>query len=179
MRNFGVAAISGGFIIMSQYGTNRIGNWYYDECKNNKLFDIGHKILPHISSIPWLSDILIFVLFPFIYKNKQFWSEILSVLILRALTIIPTILPKCHHEQKSCDGILGIINGQYDKIFSGHMSYVFIATRVLKLNKLQFYTLNILQALIILSTRTHYTVDVILGIIISELIHRSKIFIFK
>lgn len=160
--------------IFIQYCTNKIGRWHYEKRKNTGLFDVCHSILPYINN-SHLPNILPLCLFPLICKNEQFWGKYLFIHLLRSICLISTVLPKCHPEQQSSDGIKGIMNGQYDKIFSGHMSYIWIATRILQLKSPHFISLNIIQALMILVSRMHYSVDIAVAIIVSELVYRTSL----
>jgi hypothetical protein len=72
--------------------------------------------------------------------------------------------------------------GCYDKIFSGHTSFVTLATLNLLdarvISAPAFWFTNLLNAALILLTRAHYTVDVILGFVISYLVFDGEYRLF-
>jgi hypothetical protein len=107
---------------------------------------------------------------------------LIVILFIRALTTLSTILPK--HEDCVEPDLMTLMlgGGCYDKVFSGHMSFVALFTLILLEHKNislpMFVGLNVLQAAIILLARTHYTVDVILGFVITYLVYDGDYHMF-
>ncbi len=178
-----------GFIFLSNYLVQMIGRWHYADSRNKHPFDLFHLVLPDIHQYGWLTNILPVGLLGFILIQSNgaiiFKESILfigMILVIRALTTISTILPK-HEKCVEPDKISLFMNGGcYDKIFSGHMSFVTIFSLVLlghkNISTLTFAAINILQAFLILLTRSHYTVDVILAFLLSYLIYDGNYHIF-
>jgi hypothetical protein len=156
-------------------------NFYEDRIKNNKIrpkiYDVFHKYLPdnsHNSKMHYLTNI--FVFFPLIFNLSiidDYLSYMMPIFLFRYITTNATILPKT----KECDDkdftILNFFNGHcYDKIFSGHMSSSIIISLLLYEKKIItdiriLYLYNIISAYLILVTRSHYTVDILIAIYVS------------
>jgi hypothetical protein len=138
-----------------------------------KIFDISHKFLPNYSDNEWLNILMNIVIFSplVIYPHiiGQFLSYIIPVLLFRYITTNTTILPKTKNCNDDSFSLYNFINGHcYDKIFSGHFACGIIISLLLyhnniiqDLNILGIY--NIIIAYLLLVTRSHYTVDLILG----------------
>lgn len=138
-----------------------------------KIFDISHKFLPNYSdndTLHILLNIIIFsplVIYPSIIG--EFLSYIIPILLFRYITTNTTILPKTKNCNDENFKLINLINGHcYDKIFSGHFACSVIISLLLYHDKLiqntfilSFY--NLLSAYLLLITRAHYTVDLILG----------------
>src|SRR3989338_3754426 len=154
------------------------GKTFYDTRKKNKktthkVYDIGHKYLPDYSNNNlWHVVVNLFVFFPLLMNLsifEDFISYIIPIMIFRSITSNVTILPKT----KTCDDIqfrpINLIHGHcYDKIFSGHfVSSVLISMLLYSKGIVQnipilvFY--NIISAYLILITRHHYTIDIIIA----------------
>jgi hypothetical protein len=112
----------------------------------------------------------------------EFAGKYLLLHLIRSLTIISTILPK--HEQCSRDKSIfrKVLGDCYDKVFSGHTALVFLLTLMLAregyLNMVQLVALNAIESSIILLTRSHYTIDVILAYFITYLVYDGDYHIF-
>lgn len=166
MKFFQNIIICGGLFLsfVSQILVEQIGYRHYEQNLNSRLFDIGHLFLPDLSYYKHFDNILPFFFSLFIFQNRLFWSRFLIVIFLRAICIPLTILPKTTNH-----GLL-TMGGNYDKIFSGHMCFVYIATKTLNLPYYQHILFTICNTIIILCLRTHYTIDIVLAIIICELL---------
>jgi len=174
-------------ILSGQYIAERIGYIHYEIDKKTDLYDMTHKILPDLHKYHVIINIIpiILIIYLFIDNNgSNVFRDVLFILpvvfIIRALTIMSTILPK--HELCVAENniISNFINGGgcYDKVFSGHTSFVAIFTLSMYDNKLidilSFSIINIINCLLLLITRAHYTVDIILGLVISYLVYRVE-----
>ena len=170
-------------IMMGSYIVDEIGVYFYETQKTqNKIFDIVHELTPDLHQYEdWVNFIpaLILVSF-FILPNgfilaKEFVGKLLLIWFLRALMLITTILPK--HEKcnrrwtwKNC------FNGQcYDKVFSGHTSLVFLAALLFYregfLNGWGMIGMTAVEICIILLTRSHYTIDVVMALLITYIVN--------
>jgi hypothetical protein len=177
------------FIFLSNYMVEMIGRWHFAHGGNKHPFDLLHLALPDLHKYKWLANVLPIGLLGFVLMQSNgaiiFKESILflvMILLLRALTTISTILPK-HEKCVEPDTVsLFLGNGCYDKIFSGHMSFVTIFSLVLlghkNISTLAFAAINLLQATLILLGRSHYTVDVILGFLLTYLIYDGDYHIF-
>lgn len=179
-------------ILVCQYLSETTGVFHYEENGKLQLYDLFYQILPDWHSSQWIINILPFVVFLYAVAQPKS-SKILHasflmfliVLAIRALSIISTILPKhseCVVEGNPIVNFFKTGGGCYDKIFSGHTAFVTILTLNLLeynyLNLLGFWTLNLLNMVTLLLTRAHYTVDVVLGFIISYLVFDGEYRLF-
>lgn len=171
-------------ILISNYATLKIGSYHYDTTDKFELFDIFHKILPDLSKYHYLVDIfaLIGLISLFIVGSDtltEFFAKFTIIMFIRAFTIISTILPKhevCTDEFNIRSYLLG---GCYDKIFSGHTSFLLLLTllyyREHIIDELSLIGINLINILLILASRAHYTVDVILAIFVTTTIFNIKV----
>jgi hypothetical protein len=179
-----------GTIFLSNYLTHQWGkNFYEGQVRDGEVFDILHQITPDLHSWYGLNDIvlgLILVSFIFIPNNvsilEEFVAKFLLIMFVRALTIVSTILPK-HKQCESKLGWIQMIKGQcYDKVFSGHTAFVLLATLIYQREGIigwpLFFGLNIFNILSIILVRAHYTIDIILAIVITYLVYDGDYHIF-
>jgi hypothetical protein len=179
------------FLLFGQWLIETLGEHHYEIEQAADIFDIAHKYLPDLHYYQWIINIVPIVLLVWILFIKDTVSILmntlivtLTVLIIRALTAVSTILPKhekCKVEKKFWNAFQG--GGCYDKIFSGHMAVVTILLLNLLTRKYitisQFWGLSLVEALTILLTRGHYTADVILGFAIAYLVYDGEYRLFK
>lgn len=175
---------------LGQYLSYKNGKCFYEgRLKNNKttpkVFDIGFKYLPDYTDNPYLLFILnfIIVIVPFYvhfilgYKIlDEYFYYFIIIYLIRLVMINSTILPK----MKQCVNdfnLFSTINGHcYDKIFSGHFSSIFLLVLILY-NKKIFTNIPVLTgfstfiALLILLTRSHYTIDIIVAIFVVSFVY--------
>lgn len=177
-------------IVTSNYWTHELGSAFYENEQNNgKVFDLLHSLIPDLHQYKAYNDIIVTLtgLSFFLVPNgielfKEFGAKLLLILVIRALTTVSTILPK--HEK--CDATprwSRYWRGQcYDKVFSGHTSFVLLATLIYMregiLSLPAVLAINITNIAGILLTRSHYTVDIILGVIITLLVYDGDYHIF-
>ena len=154
--------------ILSQVLVEIIGKMHYEQYNHQMIYDLGHEIFPDLSMYANVDDLILVVSFLFVCRNRLFWIRFLTVYCLRAICIIMTILPKTSHQGYQ------IFGGNYDKIFSGHVSFTYIATKTYQLPFIFHLLFNGINCCLIISTRAHYTIDVLMAIIICELICTSK-----
>ena len=144
------------------------------------LWDIGTKYLPDARKYAYLVDVFLFTyLLIFIKKATkkktilcEFTNTVSIVLILRLVTMTVTHLPSlyCYHNPYQSSTV-GSCN---DCIFSGHNS-VFLLCSLFGSEYLGFpkpltFCITLAYSLFIISTHSHYTVDVILSYYIVTLI---------
>lgn len=145
----------------------------------DKIVDIVHNYTPQIKA-PYLSDALVLLqtVGAFSMINHDLFSEAFLVMgltqLCRVLCSASTILPplKNYHDKYRLGGINGT-GTEY--IFSGHASYSALTAiylyrkSLVSLPVLIIY--NLISQLLIVLTRNHYTVDVVLAWIITPLIY--------
>lgn len=164
-------------VISGQYLSLYEGKKYYYR-KRSHVYDVFHRILPEYNTLlaNTLKDFFIMIFFVFIiFKDKTLLVPILEtfliVLVIRAIAINITILPK-HKKCKDPDNYIEIntIGHCYDKVVSGHFAIGFIVSlyaldkRIINIESCVLF--NIINALMILLTRSHYSVDILFAFII-------------
>jgi hypothetical protein len=174
-----------GALIFTNYLVQLQGVYHYEIQQKTELYDVLHKLLPDLVVNEWLIQIIPLGLltFAFFQSNgftilREFFFKLLIVLAIRLLTTFGTILPK----QETCRSdfsLISLINGGcYDKIFSGHQAITtLLSLELLKYKDIDlsvFTGLNLTEAFLLVSTRAHYTVDVLLGFIISYLVYDGE-----
>ena len=169
------------------YSIQVIGDIHYKE--KDDIFDLVWKYTPDLYEYNQLTNIpplIILLSLFFIPRGNsilvEFFLKFLLILLIRALTTISTILPKhekCEHEINLTNILSG---GCYDKIFSGHTAFVALFTMIFYreniINSWQFWLINLFNMGLITITRSHYTVDVILGFIITYLVYDGDYSLF-
>lgn len=149
------------------------------------LYDTIISNIPDLSKFRNIPNMLLLVLMSyliiplFLKPNVDVFISIYRyfsiILLLRSFTISSTILPPIN---SNCDFKLNMqtfMDGHcLDKIFSGHTAFslllVFVCNKFNILSKTFIYILLLIQFVLALSlilTREHYTVDVILGYLIT------------
>ncbi len=149
------------------------------------LYDIIISNIPDLSKFRNIPNMLLLVLMsyliiPLFFKPNidvfiSIYRYFSIILLLRSFTISSTILPPIN---SNCDFKLNMqtfMDGHcLDKIFSGHTAFslllVFVCNKFNILSKTFIYILLLIQFVLALSlilTREHYTVDVILGYLIT------------
>lgn len=184
---FGIIAL----ILLCQYAVEALGVFHYEENGQSHLFDFFHHSLPDWHSHQWIINILPIALLIFAVMQPRGTSVLrvtflmlLVVLAIRALSIVGTILPKHEECVAERDPLLNFLKGGgcYDKIFSGHTAFVTLLTLNLLENRSitapGFWILNGLNMGALLLTRAHYTVDVLLGFVISYLVFDGEYRLF-
>lgn len=166
-------------------------NLYHLETKSEKFYqkkenykkvqDIFHNLLPHIPDFEYASDILSGLVFAYLaIMNFELFYQlsglIFTLVLLRQFIIQITILPKnevCDIKHSSM-----FRGGCYDKIFSGHFGITFLSTLILfdngLINKLVAILINFVNALFILLSRNHYTIDIIVSIFVVIIIYQNN-----
>lgn len=161
-----------------------IGRQHYTKAPG-RIWDILWEYGPDLHTYGYMVNIiplgLLISLF-FINRGDSLLFEItvkfVLILIIRAITTISTIFPK----EERCDDTITwytpLNGGCYDKVFSGHTAIVTLITLIFwreqLINSGIFWILNITQMTTIVLTHSHFTVDVILGFIITYLVYDGK-----
>jgi len=155
-----------------------------------KVYDLLHDILPDIHTHEWLTNAMIGLSFvPLLAKwNAGFFIEyvglMLTIFIIRDIVINLTILPK-HEKCEVSTGIVSHIVGNcYDKIFSAHFAVVFMLSLMYYLYKYitnipVLIIWNLANALIIIASRSHYTIDIFVSILVCMIVYDRDLSILK
>jgi hypothetical protein len=150
--------------------------------KKSKIYDIIHHNLPStrdlvtiIDAIPFI--VLVVILFIDINLFYNIMGFLVTIFIFRILIIHLTILPKdkkCYIEKSSI-----FTGGCYDKVYSGHFAVIFTSLLVLYTSKyIDIFTLiilSILSSLLIVTTRSHYTIDIFVAFLIVVVVYQNNI----
>lgn len=154
--------------------------------KHFKLFDMGFRYLPDYSDklryVDFIYGVLVTIPVFFLRRGKfikEYLGYLIIIFILRAITISVTVLPK----DKSCDldNRMQLKNNGlcYDKIFSGHTATLFLATLIYYkngyINKPVLVILNVINVMILILAREHYTIDIVVAFLVSILVYQNKL----
>jgi hypothetical protein len=171
------------------YSAQITGDTFYSNKNNPEVYDVLHKILPNYDQKRWLTNYMVLSAFiPLILNfNQEFILEfigfIIVVYLIRDIIINLTILPKhinCSIRMEKMTTYEYFVGGCYDKIFSGHFSLTMMLT-------LLYYTYgyitnipllvgwNLINGLIIISTRSHYTIDVVMALFVCLTVFTNNI----
>ena len=144
---------------------------------NAALPDLFHNILPDLSAYEQLIDLipasLGLLVIIFCRKNitlrlRKIATQLSIVYLLRVITSSVTVLPSpiCTTSRPSCKAI----GGCHDLIFSGHTSTMLIFAwhlqRCFPEYRTHLILFCILGSAVIVATRGHYTIDVIVAWIV-------------
>lgn len=163
------------------YNCHINGSMFYNNRINNgkitpKVFDIGIKYTPNLSNnklLHMLND-FIAIGIPFLFGNEVFYEYVkyfLVIVLIRDIFTNVTILPKDKECKDTELSMYSFLTGHcYDKIFSGHFSSFFLLTLILLQKGIIKSTfaivINILYGLLIISLRSHYTIDIIIAAVV-------------
>ena len=150
--------------------------------QKSKIYDIIHNNLPSTRKLMTIVDatpfiLLVVILFIDVNLFYNIMGFLVTILIFRMFIIHITILPK----DKKCDiKKSSVLNGGcYDKIYSGHFSAVFMCLLSLYMSKyINLFTLlslSIIFALLIISSRSHYTIDIFVAFLIVIIVYQNNI----
>lgn len=168
-----------------------VDSYYNKRISDNKttpqVFDIAHKYLPDLHYVEWIHHLTFIFLIPMFFYPviyKEYSSYWLILFIIRSFMIVVTVLPKyknCSTKNEDNNKIYKLLTGGcYDKIFSGHFASILLATLLylkyglININNLIF--INIINAFLILATRSHYTIDILVAIFVTLFVYQSPIF---
>ena len=146
---------------------------------NRPLWDIGHHYLPDTSKYRRINDImsssLFFSCIIFTNRRTEFVTTLSIALFIRLVMIYATILPS---STTNCKFSGYMVGGCHDKVFSGHittavLSTIFLTKRFPQ-HKIILLLLCLANSLSTISSRDHYTIDVMIAIVISTLLTTNK-----
>jgi hypothetical protein len=177
-------------------------NIVYNNGKNInhlKLPDIVHNNINHqyTKQIGFINNIfpsliIFFTIYNVLTKNimfndlylllKYITIALLIKIVLMNSTVLPDISGKCLDDTKYKNKLyFYFMSGCNDLIFSFHMATVLFCLHILKKNNVIdndiTIILSIVQALLILLSKSHYTVDVLISFIVVPFVINEKYFI--
>jgi hypothetical protein len=163
--------------VLANYHTYNVGI----QQNEPPLQDVMHDMLPNLSKMPYIRDacLPLFLIPMFFIANNivrqnfifDLWNSFLIIVTLKAITIFFTFVPPsntyCHQTRQ--------INHAYHQIFSGHNSFVFLLYLLyVKYGAFNASLMNFLPfmmySFLILITRCHYSVDILVSYIIVYLL---------
>ena len=147
------------------------------------VYDIGHR-LPDLRSYDYVPNLYLILFMGYLLWSPfiiEFIGYIIPIFIARVVVMQLTVLPKtddgCDELDLSIAG--NIFGGCYDKIFSGHFSIVLLITLILQRHRLLsmagLLLLNGINAVMIISTRAHYTIDIVVSVLVTLFIFQNHI----
>jgi hypothetical protein len=170
-----------GVALMINLVVQEIGE-YQAKTSPDKVWDIVWEHTPNFHQYEMLTNVIPGLLLGSLFFVKrgdsillEFFVKFIIILLVRALTTVSTIFPK--HENCDSSNLTwwNVLGGCYDKVFSGHTAFVVLFTLIFLreglLNSATFWGINLLQMATIVLTRSHFTVDVILGFVITYLVY--------
>jgi hypothetical protein len=170
------------YYILVSYHIDRTGEDFYHKRINPKVYDIAHKYLPDWSVHKIYNDLytLGFLLplltnFTILKEYLGFW---IPIFLLRSIFAQVTILPKNKNCTVPDTFSVQLKRNCYDKVFSGHFSSFLLATILY----LKYKWINIpigvalvsFNAFMILVTRSHYTIDILVALVVTLLVYISN-----
>ena len=148
-----------------------------------KIYDIIHNNLPSIRNLYFIIDsipiillgVVSFIDLKLLYTILGF---LIPIILFRLFIINITILPK----DKKCDikkNSSIYVGGCYDKIYSGHFAFIFTSLLVLYTNQyidlFSLITLSTISGLLIITSRSHYTIDIFVSFLIVMVVYQNNI----
>ena len=158
---------------------------YQNGKKNNPeekpLNDLGHYYLPDLDKYYIIPDIIVvlYIVGFIYYGNIQVFKEIsllmCIIFIFRSILIISTSIPDASGRCDKNKFKIGYCN---DLMFSGHTATLTLITLYLMNifpNKRNMLILgNIITYILIIASKNHYTIDVLIGIYVSTTVYYLK-----
>ena len=197
MTSLVVQALGFGGSVLGNGVASFVGKRHYErlqtgECGQDKeIFDAGHAVIPQIDVNPILHTLVDLFWVPFlVFAGK---SQALAVggdvsirfaalVALRTIANVVTILPKSDQKCKADTWTWReLVAGQcYDKLFSGHAAFaVLISLSMVSRGVWPSWlgwSYPSIMALVLLVSRGHYTVDIVLGVALAYLSWHSTLF---
>lgn len=173
------------YIISLQFVYHK-GKTFYKDQGHVRLYDISHQYLPNFFHLKPMKDFwLLLLLIPFLnFSGDKFGliREIIGYVIVltiiragaTALTIAPMTDSRCDSENR-----INWAGSCYDLALSGHTAFGLIVSLVFLETGLINYTFlilfNVINILLILSTRSHYAIDCLTAVVVTLLVFQNGI----
>ena len=173
------------FVMLVTYQLDKNIDNYYKTVSHPTVFDIGYYLLPNLSKYELIGHIYSGIFIIIILCLANLWDEFLGFLIpiifIRLFFIHMTILPK--HRSCNINEQYYLFGGCYDKIFSGHFAVILLITLLLK--KYNYISLplliliNMIHFIMILVFRWHYTIDIVIALLITLFVYQNNMNVIK
>lgn len=155
--------------------------------RNTSISDLGFKLIkPNYSKTnDYIIDVLVYgtvVAFFLLSSSRHihaFMISAVSILILRTICILLTVLPKtdkpCVHKRHSF--ITTIQDCTNDYMFSGHTAFLYLA--LLHINeqipsvKIPSIVLMCTVIYLLITTRSHYSIDIFIAMVLSYFVFQN------
>lgn len=171
--------------VLSNIFCQTSGDLFYKENSDQSIHDIFHQFLPTLD-LKILGfrarDLYVFgltapILFTETRIANEFLRKYLIIVLIRCISVNLTILP---NASKDCVKGFDLIKGCYDKVFSGHFATLFLASLIyykysLITNIPVLAGMNLVNVFLILSSRSHYTIDIFVAFFVVMFIFQQKI----
>jgi hypothetical protein len=180
------------FFVHTHFNTSAqvTGHTFYQSIDSPQVYDLLHSVLPDLHKQEWITNVIIGLsMVPLLVKWDSrlvfdFVGLMITIFLIRDITINLTILPK-HEKCEMNTGLVShIIGNCYDKIFSAHFAVVFVLSML-------YYSYgyvtwlpgllawNIGNALMIIGSRSHYTIDVAVSVLVCLFVYDKNLNFFK
>ena len=172
-------------VVIGNFLATQWGHAHYKDQDQQqlKIFDLGHALIPQVHIPEVLMNMYTGLWIPFLWMippseamkiSVETGTIYIAMMVVRALTTVVTILPK---SDDTCDATqsnwYSLLDGCYDKVFSGHtllaalISLSFVSHGIWPVWGGWLYTAG--MVLMLLFSRGHYTVDIVLGLVMAWL----------
>lgn len=163
-------------VIINQYSSNNL-----DKLNNKEISDLGFDLIKEEDNIYRFNDFMVILLilwYAFKGKNKNLLFKLSSVLFFfRVIFMNITVLPQTK-EQCPKNRLLPFTGGCRDLVYSGHTSLsVLILLMLISEGSLSSYigfSYISLLIYIIIKSRSHYTLDIVLGGIAGFMVFNNR-----
>jgi hypothetical protein len=170
-----------------------LATYYTSSIKDSGIVDLGFWLFPHplsgsdVNLIPFILPVCAFCMLVVFYGKVVAVRYIMAncfIVTIRSVIMISTVLPA---TDPTCtpDQFIIMRGGCRDKMFSGHVAYSWLAARVIHwmvngmahrcrdkdMNswiQTSLWLLCGLECLLLVAARSHYTADVLVGILAAE-----------
>jgi hypothetical protein len=164
------------FILTNGYITQNVEKKIVNNVSQEPLYDLLFEILPNLERFRLLNDIIsiCFIIAALKLTDSKKTLQIMLVIgIIRIAITYLTVFPKS--TKSACNFYkFSLVGGCHDKILSGHTAMNVVASlQILSLYPQYKYILlplNLLASFLIIASRDHYTIDVVIGYLVSILI---------
>ena len=139
------------------------------------IVDVGHALIPQVQLSPLVKVGVTFLWAPFLAASsaraaivQRIGTRLMLLFALRAITNVVTILPKSEDCDTRFKWYMLFNGGCYDKVFSGHSAMAVLMSMALVTYGVwpawAGWTYTASMVLMLLVSRGHYTVDIVLGL---------------
>ena len=177
------------------------GDAFYSNENNNhtaKIYDLGEHHTPDLSESRYYNIIsnaldLFIMVFPLVFGFevfREFIGYFIVIILIRSIFTSVTILPPSKNTFTDLGPIKErvysaslLLGHDYDKIFSGHYSVIFLTSLILyrrgllgsNSRKVLIVLVNVITAFLIIALRYHYSIDILVAIVVCLVVFQNKL----